>query len=189
MPLQLSSAVSSIANRVGVKCHANLLVCRGDLLVWGLTAISVLDVLSGPEVRHRRCGLWNFHDRASVWFIRRSSHDTTSVSPIRRPSHAPLRSLPNRIDHDRSHWSFPASAHRQLEGVYLRVRPDSGRIAPEVGDCKDAGKVYRAICPVTEAGSRQSLQNGRELIVGGYSGPRKGTLASYRLPGMPGRRL
>jgi hypothetical protein len=89
-----------------------------------------------------------------------NSHDTAAVSlSIRGSSHEPPRSLYSLFVDHRSH-RFAAPVQRELDSVHVRLRPESGGIIGEVGDCEDAGTgaVRRAIYvqggryPVTGAG-------------------------------------
>ena len=85
----------------------------------------------------------------------RNSHGKASVSSIRGSSHAshePLCSLHNYAVCHRSH-RFPIRARRELASVHVCLRPSSGEINPELGDCEGAGPIREATyrCPVTTA--------------------------------------
>ena len=90
-----------------------------------------------------------------------NSYETASVSSfIRGSSHEPPRSLYSLVVGHRSH-RFAAPVQRELASVHVRLRPDSGGITGEVGDCEvagtgsDRGAIYLQGCcyPVTGAGS------------------------------------
>ena len=87
--------------------------------------------------------------------ILRNSNGKASVSSIRGSSHAshePLCSLHSYAVCHRSH-RFPVRARRELASVHVRLRPSSGEINPELGDCEGAGPIRKATyrCPVTTA--------------------------------------